>query len=218
MAKRPLTDEERYQRLADKRNKRAEQNHPLFAQAGLLHEVAHIWTAGDVKREIEGYAAKLERGRQETLQKAQQLRQEFGELAGPEELAKADAYRREWLERWGDMGPAYEADYWHGLLRDWRRRDMAIQIAAYGYRDACGQLVVVTDLYTEGERWAPSAYNERKGIWEVYPIAAMLSRPLDVKWHTQTKAQAELDRAAEAAGWRPADSGDPDRCWTRLEG
>ena len=86
MAKRPLTDEERYQRLADKRNKRAEQNHPLFAQAGLLHEVAHIWTAGDVKREIEGYAAKLERGRQETMQKAQQLRQEYGELAARRSL------------------------------------------------------------------------------------------------------------------------------------
>lgn len=201
MARRPLTDEERYQRLAEKRNRRAEQNHPLFAHAGLLHEVTRIWTADDVRREIEGNAARMERLQAETVQRARELREEFGELAGPEELAKADAYRQARVERWGDMGPAYEADYWHGLLCDWRRRDMPIQIANYGYRDAFGQVVTVTDLYTEGERWAPSVFNERKGIWEVYPIAAMLSRLLDVKWHTQAKAQAELDKAAEAAGW-----------------
>ena len=52
MARRPLTDEERYQRLAEKRNRKAEQDHPLFAYAGLLHEVTHIWTAGDVRREF----------------------------------------------------------------------------------------------------------------------------------------------------------------------
>jgi len=201
VARRPLTDEERYLRLADKRNKRAEANHPLFAYAGLLHEVTRIWTAEDVRREIEGYAAKLEQTGKEMLQRAREWREEFGVLAGPEEFAKADAYWQARVERWGDMGPAYECDYWHGLLRDWRRRDTPIQIANYGYRDAFGQLVAVTDLHTEGERWAPSVFNERKGIWEVYPIAAMLSRLLDVKWHTQAKAQAELDKAAEAAGW-----------------
>lgn len=198
MAKRPLTPEERYQRLAEKRNKRAEQNHPLFAHAGLLHEVAHIWTAEDVRREIEGYAAKLERGRQEMLQRAQQLRAEFAALAGSEELAKADAYRRGWLERWGDMGPAYECDYWHGLLRDWRLRDMPIQIAAYGYRNRFGQLVVATDLYSGDQKWVPSVFDARKGIWEPWLLGC------GGGWPTQEEAQTELDKAAEAAGWQRA--------------
>ena len=199
MARRPLTDKERYQRLAEKRNLRAGQNHPLFAHAGLLHEVARIWTAEDVRREIEGYAAKLEQTGKEMLQRAQRLREEFGVLAGPEELAKADAYWQARVERWGDKGPAYECEYWRGLLRDWRLRDAPVRVAAYGYRNAFGQLVVVTDLYSGGQKWVPSVFDVRRGIWEPWLLGC------GGGWPTHEEAQAELDKAAEAARWERAE-------------
>lgn len=199
VARRPLTDEERYQRLADKRNRKAEQNHPLFAHAGLLHEVTHIWTAGDVRREFEAYAAKLERCSEEMAQDAERLRREFAAVATPEELAKADDYWQGRVERWGDLGPAYRCDYWWQALRDLELRDMPVQITGYGYRNAFGQLVVVTDLYSGGEKWVSSVCDQRKGIWEPWLLGCRGG------WPTREEAQAELDRAAEAAGWRRED-------------
>jgi len=195
-ARRPLTDEERYQRLAEKRNRKAEQDHPLFAYAGLLHEVTHIWTAGDVRREFEAYAAKLERCSEEMAQDAERLRWEFAAVATPEELAKADDYWQGRVERWGDPGPAYRCDYWWQALRDLELRDMPVQITGYGYRNAFGQLVVVTDLYSGGEKWVSSVCDQRKGIWEPWLLGCRGG------WPTREEAQAELDRAAEAAGWR----------------
>lgn len=184
--------EKRYQRLADKRNKRAIEQNPLFAFAGALEEVAKVWTADDVRLEHEAYAAQLAEGKLRMQQRAQGLRSDFSARVSTEQLAEADA---QWAQSRGPKDAAYECEYWRGMIGQLRLREMPLLHADYGYIDQFGRTIMVTDLYSGGEHWVTGYIDQRTGLM----VQHMLTISLPIR-ATQVTAQADLDKYAEWCG------------------
>ena len=187
--RKPATEAERYERLADKRNKRAEAQNPLFAAAGILHEVVHVWTPEDVRQEHEEHQAKLAEGERRMLERAQRMRKDFAALVSPEQLAEAD---RQWAESQMPKVGAYECEYWRKMLEQLELRSKPSQHADYGYIDQMGRTLVVTDLYSDGREWATGYIDQRTGLM----VRHMLTISLPIR-ATQAEARADLDKYAE---------------------
>ena len=182
----------RYQRLADKRNKRAAERNPLFAFAGMLHEVAHMWTVEDVRREFEAQREALEEHARQMGDRAQQLRVAFAGFATERQLAEAD---RRWTESKTPKEAVYECEYWRRMLEELRLRNAPLQRADHGYVDQFGRVLMVTDLYSGGREWATGYMDQRTGVM----VRHMLTISLPIR-ETQTEAQTDLDRYAEWCG------------------
>ena len=109
------TEQERLQAWADRRNKRAAERNPLFAAAGALEEVAHIYTAEECRQENEAKSESLRRGVEELARHADAMRVRYIELAGPEAVAEADGRWAQWS---GPRTAHYRADFWWQRLRE----------------------------------------------------------------------------------------------------
>lgn len=188
----PAISDDRYAKLAAKRNKRAAERNPLFAFAGVLNEVAKEWTPDDVRKEFEDYAQGIQDSNAALLDKAVRLRAEFAAQVTPEQLVEAD---RQWQESRAPKDGAYTCEYWRRMADELRLKHAKAQTAAYGYIDQFKRTIMVTDLYTQGAMWCAGYRDPRTGIM----VRHMLQTSLPER-ATQEEAQADLDAYAEWCG------------------
>lgn len=131
---RALTIDERARRRARRRNRRAREETPLLAWAGLVEDV----TVEEARAEVEAHdrdAAEhwrwMRRGDMDTRWRAEQIRREVALVVGRRRL-HSEHKRPAGSHRWVPTAPEYQADWW------WRRLQVVAPRLAEAWRPPAG--------------------------------------------------------------------------------
>lgn len=104
-----------HQLRAERHNKRTAKRFPLFAAAGVLHEVVQPWTAQSVERMVDGYQERMTAFRRQQHADGARMRGQVMGAIGPEATLELD--RR--FARTYPHKSEYFAEFWrqeHGRL------------------------------------------------------------------------------------------------------